>query len=120
MPCSHRHSLARRGFTLLELLVVLTLLAVLATLVVVYLIPAFQDNKNVVRGSDRVTTALVIAKQRALRDQAPRGVRFIQDPTIPLPPGVPTTSQGFIFQQTNHPEFYQCRFLRRRRHEHGQ
>ncbi len=67
----------RRGMTLLELMVVLTVLGVLATLVVVYVIPAFQDNKNVVRGSDRVTTALVIAKQRALRDQAPRGIRFL-------------------------------------------
>jgi type II secretory pathway pseudopilin PulG len=63
--------------TLIELIVVLTVLAVVATLVVVYLIPAFQDNKNVIRGVDRVTTALLIAKQRALRDQAPRGVRFI-------------------------------------------
>jgi hypothetical protein len=65
--------------TLIELIVVITVLAVLATLVVVYVIPLFQDNKRVIGGVDKVTTALLIAKQRALRDQAPRGVRFIAE-----------------------------------------
>src|SRR5262245_59554774 len=66
----------RPGLTLIELLVVIALLVVLATLTVVYIIPAFQDNKNVLRGSDRLTATLLIARQRAMRDQAPRGVRF--------------------------------------------
>jgi prepilin-type N-terminal cleavage/methylation domain-containing protein len=106
MHDTHRYSAARRGFTLLELLVALVILAVLATLVVVYLIPAFQDNKNVVRTADRVTTALLIAKQRALRDQAPRGVRFIQDPTVPLPPLITQNANlnGLIFQQMQYIE----------------
>ncbi len=76
---------ARRGMTMIELVVAMTIIAILTTLVVVYIVPSFQDNKNVIRGVDRVTTALLIAKQRALRDQAPRGVRFIQDPTLPSP-----------------------------------
>jgi prepilin-type N-terminal cleavage/methylation domain-containing protein len=66
----------RGGFTLIELLVTMSIIAVLATLTVVYVIPAFQDNKNVVRGLDRIVTMLLIAKQRALRDQRPVGVRF--------------------------------------------
>jgi prepilin-type N-terminal cleavage/methylation domain-containing protein len=68
---------SRRGLTLIELLVVIGILAVLATLVVLYVIPAFSDNKNTLRGADRLITGLLIAKQRALRDQGPRGVRFI-------------------------------------------
>jgi prepilin-type N-terminal cleavage/methylation domain-containing protein len=69
----------RPAFTLVELLVVLTILSVLATLVVVFVLPAFQDNRNVVRGVDRASGALLIAKQRALRDQLPRGVRLLPD-----------------------------------------
>jgi type II secretory pathway pseudopilin PulG len=67
--------------TLVELLVVISIVSVLLALVAIYVVPAFSDNKNVIRGVDRVTTALLIAKQRALRDQAPRGVRFIVDPS---------------------------------------
>ncbi len=70
----------RRAFTLIELIVVISILAVLMTLTVVFVIPAFQDNKNVIRGVDRVSTTLLISKQRALRDAAPRGVRFLVDP----------------------------------------
>ena len=66
----------RRGFTLIELLVAISLISVLATLVVVYVVPAFQDNKNVLRGADRVAQVLLIARNRALRDTEPRGVRF--------------------------------------------
>jgi prepilin-type N-terminal cleavage/methylation domain-containing protein len=66
----------RPGMTLIELLVVIGLIVVLATLTVVYVVPAFSDNKNVLRGSDRLTSTLLIARSRALRDQAPRGVRF--------------------------------------------
>ncbi|NBO91612.1 MAG: type II secretion system protein GspH [Planctomycetia bacterium] len=66
----------RIGFTLIELLVVISILGVLATLTAVYVIPAFQDNKNVQRGVDRIVTTLLIAKQRALRDGRPVGVRF--------------------------------------------
>lgn len=69
----------RKGLTLVELLVVIALIVVLATLAVYYVAPAFQDNKNVVRGMDRVVTTLLIARQRALRDQGPRGVRFVVD-----------------------------------------
>lgn len=67
------------GMTLIELLVAIAIMIVLMTLVVVYVVPAFSDNKNVIRGLDRVTTVLLIAKQRALRDGRPVGVRFDMD-----------------------------------------
>jgi prepilin-type N-terminal cleavage/methylation domain-containing protein len=72
-----QRSPSRKGLTLIELLIVIALMATLATLVALYVLPSFQDNKNVVRGVDRVTTTLLIAKQRALRDHTPRGVRFL-------------------------------------------
>jgi prepilin-type N-terminal cleavage/methylation domain-containing protein len=69
----------RRAFTLTELLVVIGLLTALAALVAVYIAPSFRDNKKVIRGLDRVTTTLLAAKHRALRDQSPRGVRLLAD-----------------------------------------
>ena len=88
MPSAHHSRTGRNGLTLIELLVVIVILTVLATLVAVYVIPSFQDNKNVVRSVDRVIVALLTAKQRALRDKAPRGVRFIADPTSAAAPVV--------------------------------
>lgn len=69
----------RAGLTLIELLVVISIIIVVMALVAVYVVPAFQDNKNVQRGTDRIVTTLLIAKQRALRDQRPVGVRFERD-----------------------------------------
>jgi prepilin-type N-terminal cleavage/methylation domain-containing protein len=70
----------RRGLTLIELLVVISLLTVLITLTAVYVVPSFRDNKNVQRGVDQTITALLTTKQRSLRDQAPRGIRFLIQP----------------------------------------
>jgi prepilin-type N-terminal cleavage/methylation domain-containing protein len=67
----------RAALTLIELLVVIFLISIIAGLTAWYVAPSFQDNKNVVRGLDRVAQFLLIAKQRALRDQAPRGLRFV-------------------------------------------
>jgi prepilin-type N-terminal cleavage/methylation domain-containing protein len=72
-----QQSPVQNGFTLVELLVVIFLISILLTLTVMFVIPSFSDNKNVVRGLDQVTIMLLTAKQRALRDQAPRGVRFL-------------------------------------------
>jgi prepilin-type N-terminal cleavage/methylation domain-containing protein len=75
-----RRAARRRAFTLTELLVVIGLLTALASsLAAVYVAPSFRDNKNVIRGLDRVTTALLTARHRALRDQSPRGVRLLAD-----------------------------------------
>jgi prepilin-type N-terminal cleavage/methylation domain-containing protein len=69
----------RPGLTLVELLVVIALITVLATLTIVYVVPAFQDNRNVQRGLERTVSALLGSRMRALRDQAPRGIRFVPD-----------------------------------------
>lgn len=72
----------RRGFTLIELLVVIALILVLATLSLLVL-PRLSDDQKSVRGADQISMWLLIAKQRAYRDQAPRGLRLVPDPVDP-------------------------------------
>lgn len=67
----------RAGLTLMELLVVIGLIAVLASLGVLF-VPGFFGKQQISNGSDKVQGALFIAKQRALREQAARGIRFLQ------------------------------------------
>jgi prepilin-type N-terminal cleavage/methylation domain-containing protein len=97
------HQSPRRGVTLIELLVVIVLITVLATLVAVYVVPSFQDNRNVVRGVDRVIITLLTAKQRALRDRQPRGVRFLTD----TDPSSATNGQ-IIMQYVEQPDPYRA------------
>lgn len=80
LPVRHFGPGGRRGLTLMELLVVIFLMTILITLTAIYIVPAFRDNKNVQRGVDQVALALLTAKQRSLRDQVPRGVRFLVQP----------------------------------------
>lgn len=65
----------RRGFTLVELLVVISLMLVLAGIMVMFW-PGVNESQRAAQGASDVQGFLKIAKQRALRDQAPRGVRF--------------------------------------------
>lgn len=79
-----RHSRTRPAFTLVELLVALALgIALLGIAVAVSQSSAF-DSYKVVGAGDRVSQWMLIAKNRALRDKAPRGVRFIIDPSTGL------------------------------------
>src|SRR5688572_2733931 len=78
----------RPGFTLVELIVVIALIIVIAALTVAVFNSGFISSQRVTGGADRIGTAMLIAKQRALRDRAPRGVRFHltpdpRDPTVP-------------------------------------
>ena len=66
----------RSGFTLVELLVVMTLMVILAALAVGVAYSGAIGSQKVVSGGDRASGWLLISKQRAQRDGAPRGVRF--------------------------------------------
>jgi prepilin-type N-terminal cleavage/methylation domain-containing protein len=66
----------RRGFTLVEMLVVVGVIAGLAALTVL-LFPRLQDSQRSTKAADLVQQQLFVAKQMALRDQQPRGVRFV-------------------------------------------
>src|SRR5882724_4528293 len=64
------------GFTLVELLVAIGLLLVLATLAVL-IIPTINNNQQATQAGTQVQQTLEIAKQSAMRDRAPRGLRLI-------------------------------------------
>ena len=71
----------RGGFTLVELLVVIVIILILASLVVA-LNPRIAGAQKVAKGGDLLQGWLAIARQRAKRDQIPTGVRLIPDPNV--------------------------------------
>ena len=68
----------RRAMTLVELLVVISLIVVLAILTIAFY-PTLASSEVESRGAIMVQSWLNVAKYRALRDGAPRGVRFRLD-----------------------------------------
>lgn len=73
---------SRSGFTLLELLVVIGVILVLATLAL-FIAPRLNDDQRIVRGSDLIQGWMLIQKQRAHRDQVPRGIRLVPNADNP-------------------------------------
>jgi len=69
----------RPAFTLIEMLVVITIILVLAALAAGYFVFS-QDHQKAVGGTDRLSGWLLNSKQRALRDRRPTGVRLNIDP----------------------------------------
>ena len=67
----------RRGFTLIEMLVVLGISLLLAAIAAGVGYSGMIGSQRTVSSADRVSGWLILAKQRALRDQRPSGVRFI-------------------------------------------
>jgi prepilin-type N-terminal cleavage/methylation domain-containing protein len=65
----------RSGFTLVELLVVMGLILLLLTLVL-YLVPTLQTEQQATQAGTMLQQWIEIAKQRAARDRAPRGIRL--------------------------------------------
>ncbi len=64
------------GFTLVELLVVISILLALTGIVVLFF-PSMQEQARAARGAAMLQGWLQVAKTRALRDQAPRGLRLL-------------------------------------------
>jgi prepilin-type N-terminal cleavage/methylation domain-containing protein len=72
----------RAGFTLVELLVVITLMLVLAGLAVL-IIPSITSGQQATNGAAQLQQWLEIAKQRAARDRRPRGLRLLPGSSNP-------------------------------------
>jgi prepilin-type N-terminal cleavage/methylation domain-containing protein len=68
----------RAGFTLIELLVVMFIIMILAGLTVAFL-PSVMDSRRAAAGADQLQGWLLLARQRALRDRTPTGVRLLVD-----------------------------------------
>lgn len=75
-PCSVRRP--RRGFTLIEMLVAVSIIILVASLTALIL-PNLQEKQRVQTGASDLQNWLLTAKQWALRDAVPRGVRFQLD-----------------------------------------
>src|SRR5436309_12397856 len=73
----HRDS-GRAGFTLIELLVVIGIISFVAALVVAFGPGLFKSERSS-RGAQSLQGILFVAKQQALRDRSPYGVRLLQD-----------------------------------------
>jgi prepilin-type N-terminal cleavage/methylation domain-containing protein len=68
----------RSAFTLIEMLVVIGIIAVLATLSVA-IIPSVHQRTKAQRGADNLQGWLLVGRERALRDHANRGIRLLVD-----------------------------------------
>lgn len=71
---------SRPAFTLVELLVVLGLALLLLGLGLVVNVSGITDSYKTTNAADRVSGWLLMAKTKAQRDKAPRGIRFIVGP----------------------------------------
>lgn len=80
----------RRGFTLIELIVVVTLMLFLAGLAALF-IPSATSSAREANAAVLVQGWLNMAKQKALRDQAPRGLR--------------------LWNKNNDLQIYECEFI---------
>jgi prepilin-type N-terminal cleavage/methylation domain-containing protein len=74
-----RITAARRGFTLVELLVSMAVIIALASLALM-VVPAAIEQDRTTDGATLLRQWLMISKSRAARDNLPRGVRLIVDP----------------------------------------
>jgi len=78
MTTRNRLAFPRRAFTLIEMLVAISILTVIATLSIA-VIPKIKERTKASAGADNLQQWLLIAKQMALRDRTPTGVRLIVD-----------------------------------------
>src|SRR5262249_37098179 len=73
------------GFTLIELLVVMSIIAFIAGLLVL-LGPTLLKSEQASRGAQTLQGDLFIAKQQALRDRNPYGIRLLRESTVSTDP----------------------------------
>jgi len=67
----------RNGFTLIELMVVVSIIVALAAITLLFY--PKREVRLAADGADKLQTYIAQARSRALRDQAPRGIRLLPD-----------------------------------------
>lgn len=81
-----QNNTTRPGFTLIELLVVIGVIVVLAGLVI-YFGPGISKGERAARGASDLQGKLFSARQQALRNRMPYGIRLLRDSNDPANPG---------------------------------
>ena len=73
----------KRGFTLIELLAVITIIVIVSAVALPTVIPALS-HRQVGEAARILQSALVGARDAAIKINAPAGIRLLPDPSIPL------------------------------------
>ncbi len=73
----------RRGFTLIELLAVITIIVIISVIALPVIIPALS-HRQVSEGARILQGSLAGARDQALHDNSPSGIRLLPDPAFPL------------------------------------
>jgi prepilin-type N-terminal cleavage/methylation domain-containing protein len=77
-----RGAAMRRGFTLIEILVVVTIIVIVSVIALPFVLPAFQ-HREVSEAARILQGALTGARDNALQSGAPSGIRLLPDPAFP-------------------------------------
>jgi len=97
----------RGAFTLIELLVVIVLIMILAGLAAAFL-PAIGDSARAAQGATMLQQWILTARQKALRDQVPCGLRLI-------PYVDPVTNKPIVYSRGGGPfkaaQVRQCQYI---------
>lgn len=76
-------TIRRRAFTLIELIVVMSIIIMLASITVAYW-PDVQNARSINNATDQLSQWLLTARQRAKRDGVATGLRLLRDPNTGL------------------------------------
>ncbi|HXG09621.1 MAG TPA: prepilin-type N-terminal cleavage/methylation domain-containing protein [Gemmataceae bacterium] len=87
MRTFHHRGLGRPGFTLTEMLVAIVIIVIVAAITAA-LVPRIGQQERAARGADRLQRWLLIAKQRALSERTPVGLRL---KPVDIPPLISPT-----------------------------